>query len=105
MRIVEDYVQRKVDEKTKIGVLNLRKKGFSLVEIAETLEVSLDFVKETLYKGSCGNMKIIEDYANRKVEDSLKSIIINLDEKGFEMGEIARVAEVDLDFVKETLSE
>ena len=50
-------------------------------------------------------MKIIEDYANRKVEDSLKSIIINLDEKGFEMGEIARVAEVDLDFVKETLSE
>ena len=54
MKIVEDYAQRKVDEKleetNKKFVINLRKKGFSLDEIVETAEVSLDFVKKTLSK-------------------------------------------------------
>jgi len=31
-------------------VINLNNKGFSMEEIAETVEVSLDFVKKTLSK-------------------------------------------------------
>lgn len=50
-------------------------------------------------------MKIIEYRVQRIVEESLKPVIINLDEEGFEMGEIAEIMDVDLDFVKETLSE
>ncbi len=50
MKIVEDYAQRKVDEKNEKIVINLRKKGFSINEIVETAEVSLDFVKKTLSK-------------------------------------------------------
>lgn len=54
MKIVEDYAQRvakrKVDEKLEEIVINLRKKGFSIDEIVETVEVSLDFVKKTLSK-------------------------------------------------------
>lgn len=48
MKIVEDYAQRKVDEKNERIVINLHKKGFSIEDIAETAEVSLDFVKKTL---------------------------------------------------------
>lgn len=48
MKIVEDYAQRKVDEKNERIIINLHKKGFSIEDIAETTEVSLDFVKKTL---------------------------------------------------------
>ena len=47
MKIVEDYAQRKVDESKRV-LINFNKKGFSLEEIAETAEVSIDFVKQTL---------------------------------------------------------
>ena len=54
MKNVEDYAQRvaekKVNEKNESIVLNLDKKGFTIDEIAETAEVSLDFVKKTLAK-------------------------------------------------------
>lgn len=54
MKIVEDYAQRVADEKVeKLNekfVINLNNKGFSMEEIAETVEVSLDFVKKTLSK-------------------------------------------------------
>ena len=50
MKIVEDYAQRKVDERTEKFVINLGKKGFSIEEIAETAEVSIDFVKKILSK-------------------------------------------------------
>ena len=58
MKNVEDYAQRvadkkvneKLDEKNESFVINLEKKGFTIEEIAETAEVSLDFVKKTLAK-------------------------------------------------------
>lgn len=51
-----------------------------------------------------GNMKIIEDYAQRKVNEKEKQIVINLDKKGFSIEDIAETAEVSPDFVKKILS-
>lgn len=50
-------------------------------------------------------MKIVEDYAQRKVNESKKPIILDLMNEGYNLEEIARIAHVNLDFVKKTLSE
>ena len=50
MKIVEDYAQRKVDEKNEKIVINLKKEGFKITDIARIADVSLDFVKKTLSK-------------------------------------------------------
>lgn len=105
MEIVDEHAQRNVDEELKKKLVwNLIKNGVSLDEIIETADVNIDFIKETI-EGLGINMKIIEYRVQRIVEESLKPVIINLDEEGFEMGEIAEIMDVDLDFVKETLSE
>ena len=52
-----------------------------------------------------GKMKIIEDYAQRKVDETKKQIIIKLDKKGFETEEIAETADVSIDFVNEVLAQ
>lgn len=55
-----------------------------------------------------GNMKIVEDYAQRKVDEKLKErdeeIVIELDKEGYAVNDIARIAKVSLDFVNQTLS-
>lgn len=51
-----------------------------------------------------GNMKVVEDYAQRKVDEKTKSVVINLDKEGYDIKDIARIADVSLDFVSETLS-
>lgn len=54
MKIVEDYAQRKIDEKLEEKneklVIKLNKKGFETEEIAETADVSIDFVNKVLAK-------------------------------------------------------
>ena len=53
-------------------------------------------------------MKIVEDYAQRKVDEKLKErdeeIVIELDKEGYAVNDIARIAKVSLDFVNQTLS-
>lgn len=59
-----------------------------------------------------GNMKIVEDYAQRvaqkKVDEKLmernEEIVRNMDEKGIEKEDIAILAKVSLEFVEQTLS-
>ncbi len=51
-----------------------------------------------------GNMKIVEDYAQRKVDESKRNFVINLDKEGYGIEDIARIADVSLDFVTQTLS-
>ena len=55
-----------------------------------------------------GNMKIVEDYAQRvaqrKVDEKTEEIVIELDKEGYAVNDIARIAEVSLDFVNQTLS-
>ena len=50
------------------------------------------------------NMKIIEEYAQRKVDEKTEVIIRNLNEEGYGINDIARIARVSLDFVEKTLA-
>ncbi|WP_298502050.1 hypothetical protein [uncultured Methanobrevibacter sp.] len=53
-------------------------------------------------------MKIVEDYAQRKVDEKLKErnkeIVRNMNEKGIKREDIAILADVSLEFVEKTLS-
>ncbi|WP_296883787.1 hypothetical protein [uncultured Methanobrevibacter sp.] len=49
-------------------------------------------------------MKIVEDYAQRKVDESKRNVVINLDKEGYSIKDIARIADVSIDFVSQTLS-
>ncbi len=55
-----------------------------------------------------GNMKIVEDYAQRvaqrKVDEKTEEIVKNMDEKGVKKEDIAKIANVSLDFVNQALS-
>ena len=55
-----------------------------------------------------GNMKIVEDYtqrvAQRKVDEKTEEFVINLDKEGYGIKDIARIADVSIDFVSQTLS-
>ena len=55
-----------------------------------------------------GNMKIVEDYAQRKVDEERESLkkefVINLSGAGFKLEDIAKYANVSLEFVNRTLS-
>lgn len=46
-----------------------------------------------------------EKYAQKKVDEKVEKIVVNLKKKGFRIDEIARLAEVNIDFVEKTLSE
>lgn len=50
------------------------------------------------------NMKIVEDYAQRKVDERNEEIVTELYKEGFEIKDIARIANLSLDFVEKTLS-
>ena len=41
-----------------------------------------------------GNMKIVEDYAQRKVDEKTEEIVIELDKEGYAVNDIARIAKV-----------
>lgn len=47
---IEEGIEERVEENNKELVIKLDKKGLSLKDIAETLDVNLDFVKQTLSK-------------------------------------------------------
>lgn len=55
-----------------------------------------------------GNMKIVEDYAQRvaqkKVDERNGEIVRNMNEKGMEKEDIAILVNVSLEFVEQTLS-
>lgn len=51
-----------------------------------------------------GNMRIVEEYAQRKVDESKRAFVINLDKLGFPVEKIAETAEVSSDFVRKVLS-
>ena len=66
------------------------------------------FVKDDLLKTSIvnlvgGNMKVIEDYAQRKVYKKTEEIIINMSNNGFKIEEIILALNVNEDFVINTL--
>ena len=52
-----------------------------------------------------GNMKIVEDYAQSKVEEDRKQTVLKMFEKGFSAEDIVKFTKYELSFVKEVLSE
>ena len=80
MKIVEDYAQRKVDE------------------------AKIEFQKELQAKDA--ELVAKDDELVAKDDEFLKAkqnFVINLDNEGFSIKDIARIADVSLDFVNETL--
>ena len=51
-----------------------------------------------------GNMKIVEDYAQRKVDEKTEEIVRNMDEKGIKKEDIVILSKVSPEFVEKTLS-
>ena len=49
-KYAERYAQEKVNENNEQSIINLNKKGFTISEIIETLNVSKEFVEKTLSK-------------------------------------------------------
>ena len=81
MKIVEDYAQRKVDEAKLEFQKELQAKDEELVAKDEELSAKYDEFKK-----------------------SKQNVVINLDKEGFSISDIARLADVSLEFVSETLS-
>jgi len=52
-----------------------------------------------------GNMKIVEDYAQSKVEEDRRRTVLNMFENGFSAEDIVKCTNYKLSFVKEVLSE
>ena len=67
-----------------------------------------EFLNKTISNLVGGNMKIVEEYAqrvaDRKLDEKSRNVVINLDNLGFSIEDIAKTADVSLDFVKKTLS-
>ena len=88
MKIVEDYAQRKVDE--------------AKLEFQKELQAKNDelFAKDE-------ELVAKDEELNAKYDEFKKSkqnVVINLDKEGFSISDIARLADVSLEFVSETLS-
>jgi hypothetical protein len=81
MKIVEDYAQRKVDEAKLEFQKELQAKDDELFAKDEELNAKYDEFKK-----------------------SKQNVVINLDKEGFSISDIARLADVSLEFVSETLS-
>ena len=88
MKIVEDYAQRKVDEAKIEFQKELRAKDEELVAKDEEL-VAKD--EELVAKVD-------------ELKKSKQNFVINLNNEGFPVKDIARIADVSLEFVSETLS-
>ena len=88
MKIVEDYAQRKVDEAKIEFQKELQAKDEELVAKDEEL-VAKD--EELVAKVD-------------ELKKSKQNFVINLNNEGFPVKDIARIADVSLEFVSETLS-
>lgn len=89
MKIVEDYAQRKVDEAKKQFRKELDDLNYSHKCELEDLDSSHRRELEA------------KDFEFLK---SKRNFVINLDGEGFSIGDIAKLADVSLDFVHQTLS-
>ena len=88
MKIVEDYAQRKVDEAKIEFQKELQAKDEELVAKDEEL---VDKDEELVAKVD-------------ELKKSKQNFVINLNNEGFPVKDIARIADVSLEFVSETLS-
>ena len=77
-------------------------KGIELI-LADKF-IKTESIKTTVVNLLGGNMKIVEDYAQSKVEEDRKQTVIKMFNKGFSIDDIVNITEYNLSFVKEVLS-
>ena len=98
-----------------VTITNIKGLGKEIAQFAKGIILMLcdKFVKnESLNKSITnivgGNMKVVEEYAQRKVDEKVNErnevLIHKLKQEGYGMKDIARLADVSLDFVEKTLS-
>lgn len=70
--------------------------------------IQTESIKTTVVNMLCGNMKIVEEYAQRiadeKVEEDRKQTVISLFNKGLSIEDIADYTQFKLSFVREVLN-
>ena len=109
MKIVEDYAQRKVDEAKIEFQKELRAKDEELVAKDEELVAKDEELvakdEELVAKDEELVAKDDELIAKKdELRKSKQNFVINLNNEGFSVKDIARIADVSLEFVSETLS-
>ena len=100
MKIVEDYAQRKVDEAKEEFRKELDDLNYSHKCELEDLDSSHKRELEDLDSSHRRELEA-KDFEFLK---SKRNFVINLDGEGFSIGDIAKLADVSLDFVHQTLS-
>ena len=77
-------------------------KGIELI-LADKF-IKTESIKITVANLLGGNMKIVEEYAQRKVDEVKEQTVLNMFEKGFSIEDIVDVTKYKLSFVEEVLS-
>ena len=95
MKIVEDYAKRVAKREVRKIKEELKEKNVELEEKNVELEEKNVELEEK-------NVELEEK--NEELESSKKNFVINLDNEGYNEKDIARLANVSLEFVKKTLS-
>ena len=97
--------------RTTYLISNINDLDYELAQFIKGIELILadkfiktDSIKKTVVNLLGGNMKIVEDYAQSKVEESMKQTVLNMFDEGFSIEEIVRGTKYNLDFVKDALS-
>lgn len=66
--------------------------------------IKTESIKITVANLLGGNMKIVEEYAQRKVDEVKEQTVLNMFEKGFSIVDIVDATKYKLSFVEEVLS-
>ena len=97
--------------KTTFVITNIKDLDYDIVQFIKGIELILadkfiknESIKKTVVNLLGGNMKIVEDYAQMKVEESMKQTVLNMFDEGLSLEEIVRLTKFKFDFVKDTLS-
>ena len=98
--------------KTTYLITNIDDLDYGIAQFIKGIELILadkfvktESIKTTIINLLGGNMKIVEDYAQSKVEEDRKQTVLKMFEKGFSIEDIVNATEFKINFVKKVLSE
>ena len=109
MKIVEEYAQRKVDEAMKAykNDLGVSDDEFSaIIDVIDARKRLLNAKEEFLHAKdelSCAK-KRLSTIRKKELLKLKRTVVITLNDDGYEIKDIARIADVSLDFVAQTLA-
>ena len=98
--------------KTTYLITNIDDLDYGIAQFIKGIELILadkfvktESIKTTIINLLGGNMKIVEDYAQSKVEEHMKQTVLNMFEEGIGVEDIVKFTKYKLSFVKEVLEE